>query len=46
MEIAELKKAHKLLAEFDYNITAIDKGYTDKILYINLGENDDQGEGG
>jgi aldehyde:ferredoxin oxidoreductase len=39
MEIAELKKAHKLLAEFNYNITAIDKGYTDKILYINLGEN-------
>jgi aldehyde:ferredoxin oxidoreductase len=39
MDTAQLKQAHKLLAGYDYNITPIDKGYTDKILYINLGEN-------
>ena len=39
MDIPELKKSHKLLAEFDYSITPLDKGYTDKILYVNLSEN-------
>lgn len=36
MEVAELKKSHKLLKEWSYNWTPLDKGYTDKILYINL----------
>jgi aldehyde:ferredoxin oxidoreductase len=39
MDVLELKKSHKLLAEFDYSITPLDKGYTDKILYVNLSDN-------
>ncbi len=39
MDVLELKKSHKLLAGFDYPITPLDKGYTDKILYVNLSEN-------
>lgn len=36
MNIEALKAKHKLLKEVDYTATPIDKGYTDKILYINL----------
>ncbi|MBT3241653.1 MAG: aldehyde:ferredoxin oxidoreductase [Bacteroidetes bacterium] len=32
-------KAHKLLAELDYDVTPLDKGYTDKVLYINVSDN-------
>ncbi len=39
MEVQELKKQHKLLKGFDYSITPLDKGYTDRILYVNLSEN-------
>jgi len=39
MEAAELKKTHKMLKEWSYNWKAIDKGYTDKILYLNLSDN-------
>jgi aldehyde:ferredoxin oxidoreductase len=39
MEVKELKKQHKLLKAFDYSITPLDKGYTDRILYVNLSEN-------
>ena len=39
MEVAELQKKHKLLHEWSYKWTALDKGYTDKSLYINVGEN-------
>ncbi len=40
MEVQELKKEHRLISEFDYSITPLDKGYTDKILYVNLSQND------
>jgi len=36
MNIEALKQKHRLLKEVDYTITQIDKGYTDKILHINL----------
>ena len=37
MDIAAIKAQHKLLKEWTYNWTPLDKGYTDKILYINVG---------
>lgn len=40
MNVQELKKAHKLLKEFNYSITPLYRGYTDKILYIHVGNND------
>ncbi|MCF8367293.1 MAG: hypothetical protein K9H16_16005 [Bacteroidales bacterium] len=39
MEVAELKKTHKLLSEWNYSWKALDKGYTDKILYVNVSDN-------
>jgi aldehyde:ferredoxin oxidoreductase len=40
MNIAELKSKRKILKEVNYQKTPLDKGYTDKILYINVGENE------
>ena len=37
MNISEIRSKHKLLKRWDYNWTPLDKGYTDKILYINVG---------
>jgi len=37
MDIASIKAQHKLLAEWDYQWTPLNKGYTDKTLYINVG---------
>jgi len=37
MEIESIKAQHKLLKSWDYNWTPLSKGYTDKILYINVG---------
>lgn len=39
MDIKALKEAHSLLAEYSYEPAKLDKGYTDKTLYINIGEN-------
>jgi len=39
MDIAEIKASHKLLKEWKYNWTPLDKGYTDKVLYINVTDN-------
>ncbi|MCK4661433.1 MAG: hypothetical protein KAT68_01100 [Bacteroidales bacterium] len=39
MNIEEIKQNHKLLKEWTYEKTSIDKGYTDKILYINVSDN-------
>ncbi len=39
MEIAEMKQGHKTIQNWAYNWTPLDKGYTDKSLYINLSEN-------
>jgi len=35
--IEEMKAAHKLLNSWNYTWKALDKGYTDKILYVNVG---------
>jgi len=40
MDIKSIKDQHKLLKKWDYNWTPLDKGYTDKILYINVGTKD------
>jgi aldehyde:ferredoxin oxidoreductase len=37
MDIKSIKEKHKLLRKWDYNWTPLSKGYTDKILYINVG---------
>ena len=37
MDIKSIKDQHKLLKNLDYKWTPLDKGYTDKILYINVG---------
>ncbi len=40
MNITDLKQNYKKLKEVDYQLKPLDKGYTDKILYINVGSND------
>ena len=37
MDIQSIKEQHKLLKSRDYNWTPLSKGYTDKILHINVG---------
>lgn len=39
MNLSEIKAAHKVLTNWEYEWTALDKGYTDKILHINVGNN-------
>ncbi|HYE10666.1 MAG TPA: aldehyde ferredoxin oxidoreductase C-terminal domain-containing protein [Patescibacteria group bacterium] len=39
MNIEKLKSAHKLLAEYKYELGKIEKGYTNRTLYINVGDN-------
>ena len=39
-EILEMKQAHKTIKEWAYNWKPLNKGYTDKTLYINLSTND------
>lgn len=40
MDIQSIKAQHKLLNGWNYSWTPLDKGYTDKILYINVGTAD------
>lgn len=40
MNIEKLKSAHKLLKEYAYKLGVIDKGYTNRTLYINVGTNE------
>ncbi|MCF6365630.1 MAG: hypothetical protein L3J35_05445 [Bacteroidales bacterium] len=40
MKYQELRNKHKLLAEWSYKHTPLDKGYSDKTLYINVGTNE------
>lgn len=35
----EMKRAHKLIARMDYELGKVDKGYTNRALYINLSDN-------
>jgi aldehyde:ferredoxin oxidoreductase len=37
MDIEVIKTQHKVLKEWKYRWTPLDKGYTDKVLYINVG---------
>ena len=37
MDIASIKSQHVQLTKWDYNWTPLNKGYTDKILYVNVG---------
>jgi len=37
MDINSIKAQHKLLTGWDYTWTPLSKGYTDKVLYINVG---------
>jgi aldehyde:ferredoxin oxidoreductase len=39
-DVATMKQAHKTIKEWSYNWVALDKGYTDKTLYINLSNKD------
>lgn len=40
MEAVELKQMHKLIKSWSYEFTPLDRGYTDKILYVNLSNNE------
>lgn len=37
MDIKAFKEQHRLLNKWDYIWTPLDKGYTDKVLYVNVG---------
>lgn len=39
MDIKAMKDAHKVLAEFKYDLGKIEKGYTNRSLYINFSDN-------
>ncbi len=39
MDINEFKSKLKPIKEWSYKVTPLDKGYTDKTLYINVGDN-------
>ncbi len=39
-DISKMKQAHKLLKEWSYEFTPINKGYIDKSLYVNLSDNE------
>jgi len=39
MNIQDMLEKHKLLAELKYNVTPLDRGYTDKVLHLNLSDN-------
>ena len=39
MNISEMKAKHKLLKEYSYTLSEINKGYTDRTLHIDLGSN-------
>ena len=40
MDIAELKSSHRLVKRWEYTWIPLNKGYTDKTLYINVGSAD------
>lgn len=40
MNVQELKAAHKILKEMKYTVKPLFRGYTDKVLYINVGTPD------
>ena len=38
-DIHKMRQAHKVLAEFDYELGEVEKGYTNRTLYVNLSDN-------
>ena len=38
MDIKTMREAHQVLAELNYEVVPLEKGYTDKILYINVSD--------
>jgi aldehyde:ferredoxin oxidoreductase len=38
-DIQRMKQAHKVLAEFNYELGDVERGYTDRTLYVNLSDN-------
>jgi aldehyde:ferredoxin oxidoreductase len=40
MDTATIEKTQKVIKEYSYSWKALDKGYTDKILYVNVGSGD------
>ncbi|MFZ2340136.1 MAG: aldehyde ferredoxin oxidoreductase C-terminal domain-containing protein [Bacteroidales bacterium] len=38
MDLQQIKAKHSLLKRWEYKWTPLDKGYTDKILYVNVGD--------
>ncbi|KAF0131233.1 MAG: aldehyde:ferredoxin oxidoreductase [Bacteroidetes bacterium] len=40
MELTEILKSHKTLVSWPFEWIALDKGYTDRTLYVNLSENE------
>ncbi len=38
-DIQEMRQAHEVLAEFDYELGEVEKGYTNRTLYVNLSDN-------
>ncbi|HBW38274.1 aldehyde ferredoxin oxidoreductase family protein [Desulfosporosinus sp. BICA1-9] len=40
MDLENNQAGHKLLKEYNYDLGAIDKGYTDRTLYINVGNHE------
>ncbi len=40
MDIAEMKNAHKTLKKWSYEWKPLYRGYTDKVLYINISDNE------
>ncbi|MGI6343983.1 MAG: aldehyde ferredoxin oxidoreductase family protein [Bacillota bacterium] len=38
MDIARLRDAHRLVSEFTYELGQVERGYTDRTLYVNLSD--------
>lgn len=38
-DIQEMRQAHEVPAEFDYELGEVEKGYTNRTLYVNLSDN-------
>ena len=38
-DIQKMRQAHKVLAEFDYELSEVEKGYANRTLYVNLSDN-------
>ena len=46
MDTTTIAKTQKVIKEWPYTWTALDKGYADKILYVNVGSGEIKETGG